>query len=556
MDGVQTITAVLMLLAGIGVFLTACSMMTSNLEALGSDKLRDLFAAASRSKLLGIGMGALGTAAIQSSGATTVIVIGFVNAGIMSLVQAATVIYGANIGTTITGQIVAWGISGEGGLSSTTIFAGLAGIGAFIVSFASKDKIKAGGGILCGFGMLFVGLSMMSGAMEDFAKLDAVVNFLASINNVFLLVIIGAALTAIIQSSSVMTSVAITMVVAGLVTLDQGIYLTMGSNIGSCVVSVIAGMTGSSNAKRASYIHLIFNVTGVIIFLLIGQVLKMASHGAISFGSIFDALFPGVPQIELAMFHTVFNVVAVLLILPFTNALVSLVTRMVPDDAASQSDVSTFYIDDNLLSTPPIAVQQVKNEIVGMAGFALRNFEAAIDMVETSDYSGREEFEAVEEELNYLNREISRYVSKLLSGQLSTGDSEYLSDALRSISDLELVGDYSEDIVEYGEGLLADGEHFSNSALKEIRHLSDMVGTLFGQVVNAYDNNDEEESRKAGLTQLAISEQVTEMSANHVRRISEGKCSPNAGTNYLALVSDVERIGAHFCNIAKTVRSS
>lgn len=554
MNGVMTATAVLTLLAGIGVFLTACSMMSSNLESLGSDKLRDLFASAAKSKLLGVGMGALGTAAIQSSGATTVIVIGFVNAGIMSLAQAATVIYGANIGTTITGQIVAWGISGEGGLSSTVIFSGLAGIGAFIVSFANKDKVKTLGGILCGFGMLFVGLSMMSGAMEAFAELDSVKSFLASINNVLLLVLIGAILTAIIQSSSVMTSVAITMVVAGLITLDQGIYLTMGSNIGSCVVSVIAGMTGSANAKRASYIHLIFNVAGVVIFLLLGQALKLFTGGSMSFGSIFNALFPGMPQVQLAMFHTVFNVVAVILILPLTNLLVSLVTRMVADDKAPESALTTFYLDDNFLASPPIAVQQVKSEIMGMAGIAMRNFEAAVKMVRSSDYADRTAFDQNEEELNYLNREIARYASKLFSGQLSEADSEYLSSALKSISDLERVGDYSKHIVEYGEELLVQGDRFSDTALEEIGLLGDMVETIFGQTMRAYENEDEREVVNAGVTELAISDQVAEMSANHAHRISEGKCSPDAGANYLALVSDVERVGAHFYNVAKTVR--
>ena len=554
MNGVMTATAVLTLLAGIGVFLTACSMMSSNLESLGSDKLRDLFASAAKSKLLGVGMGALGTAAIQSSGATTVIVIGFVNAGIMSLAQAATVIYGANIGTTITGQIVAWGISGEGGLSSTVIFSGLAGIGAFIVSFAKKDKVKTLGGILCGFGMLFVGLSMMRGAMEAFAELDSVKNFLASINSVLLLVLIGAVLTAIIQSSSVMTSVAITMVVAGLITLDQGIYLPMGSNIGSCVVSVIAGMTGTANAKRASYIHLIFNVAGVIVFLLLGQALKLFTGGSVSFGSIFDALFPGMPQVQLAMFHTVFNVVAVILILPLTNLLVSLVTRMVADDQGPKSGLVTFYLDDNFLASPPIAVQQVKSEIMGMAGIAMRNFEAAVKMVRSSDYADRGAFDENEEELNYLNREIARYASKLFSGQLSESDSEYLSSALKSISDLERVGDYSKHIIEYGEELMAQGDRFSDTALSEIGQLSDMVETLFGQAMRAYENEDESEVVNAGVTELAISDQVAEMSANHAHRISEGKCSADAGANYLALVSDVERVGAHFYNVAKTVR--
>ena len=555
MNGVMTATAVLTLLAGIGVFLTACSMMSSNLESLGSDKLRDLFASAAKSRLLGVGMGALGTAAIQSSGATTVIVIGFVNAGIMSLTQAATVIYGANIGTTITGQIVAWGISGGGGLSSTVIFSGLAGIGAFIVSFASKDKVKTLGGILCGFGMLFVGLSMMSGAMEAFAELDSVKNFLASINSVILLVLIGAVLTAIIQSSSVMTSVAITMVVAGLITLDQGIYLTMGSNIGSCVVSVIAGMTGSANAKRASYIHLIFNVAGVVIFLLLGQALKLFTGGSVSFGTIFNDLFPGMPQVQLAMFHTVFNVVAVVLILPLTNVLVSLVTRMVADDAKPQEGVMTFYINDNFLASPPIAVQQVKSEIMGMAGIALRNFEAALAMVSSGDYTGVSEFDANEEELNYLNRELAHYMAKLYGEQLNESDNEYLSCALKSVSDLERVGDYAKHILECGRSLAEHGERFSDTAISEIGQLGDMVQNLFGQAMRAYEHGDELEVIHASVTELAISDQVAEMSANHARRIAEGKCSPDAGTNYLALVSDVERVGHHFYNVAKTVRA-
>ena len=262
------VTAILHLVAGIGIFLVACSMMSSNLESLSSNKLKSLFSKASKSKMLGVGIGTVGTAAIQSSGATTVMVIGFVNAGIMSLTQAATIVYGANIGTTVTGQIVALGMFGGDMLSTTVIFSALSGVGAFIVTFAKSDTAKKTGGILAGFGMLFVGLSMMSGSMESFAKLDAVKNFLAGIDNIVLLIVIGAILTAIIQSSSVMTSVAITMVVAGLITLEQGIFLTMGSNIGSCAVALMAGLTGGKNAKRTACIHLIFNLSGVVVFTI------------------------------------------------------------------------------------------------------------------------------------------------------------------------------------------------------------------------------------------------------------------------------------------------
>ncbi|MCF0163679.1 MAG: Na/Pi cotransporter family protein, partial [Bacteroidales bacterium] len=237
MSTVTIVSAILSLIAGIGIFLIACQMMSTNLESASSRKLKNLFSKASKSDLVGVGIGTVGTAAIQSSGAVTVMVIGFVNAGIMSLRQAATIIYGANIGTTVTAQIVALGMFGGGGLSTTVIFAAFAGIGAFTSLFAKNNSLKQIGGIMTGFGMLFVGLEMMSSSMDSFAQLDSVKMFLASIKNPILLVLIGAIFTAIIQSSSVMTSIAIAMVFTGLITLDQGIFLTMGSNIGSCVVA-------------------------------------------------------------------------------------------------------------------------------------------------------------------------------------------------------------------------------------------------------------------------------------------------------------------------------
>ena len=250
MDTTTAISALLTLLAGIGIFLIACQMMSSNLESASSSKLKKLFEKASKSKMLGVGIGTIGTAAIQSSGATSVMTIGFVNAGIISLSQAATIIYGANIGTTVTAQIVALGMFGGNTISTTIIFSAFAGLGAFITLFAKTGKWKTWGGILTGFGMLFVGLSLMSSSMGDFAALDGVKTFLARVSNPILLVLIGAIFTAIIQSSSVMTSIALAMVVTGLIGLDQGIFLTMGSNIGSCVVAIIAGLTSGRNAKR------------------------------------------------------------------------------------------------------------------------------------------------------------------------------------------------------------------------------------------------------------------------------------------------------------------
>lgn len=303
-------------------------MMSANLESLGSKKLKSLFAKATKSKLVGIGVGAVTTAVIQSSTATSVMVIGFVNAECMTLAQAATVIFGANIGTTITGQLVALGLFGANSIPTSVIFAAFAGIGAFITVFAKKDKLQKIGGIFAGFGMIFVGLSLMSDSMESFSKLDNVKNFLAMFDNPLLLTLIGAVLTAVVQSSSVMTSMAITMVVTGLISLNQGIYITMGSNIGTCVTAIIAGATSSSNAKRTALIHLIFNVSGVIVFMAIGLILKIFG---VDFGFIFGRMFPNAPQTQLAMFHTVFNLTTVIIVLPMTDLLVKTVTKLTPD---------------------------------------------------------------------------------------------------------------------------------------------------------------------------------------------------------------------------------
>ena len=368
-------SALLTLLAGIGIFLMACQIMSSNLEAASSRRLKILFDKVSDNKLIGVAIGAIGTAAIQSSGAMTVMVIGFVNVGIMTLSQAATIIYGANIGTTITAQIVALGLSGDSLLSLSTVFASFAGFGAFLSFFSKSEKVKTIGGILIGFGMLFVGLTLMSDSMESFAHMESVKLFLASINNSIMLVLIGIILTAIIQSSSVLTSIALTMIVTNLISLEQGIYLIMGSNIGSCVVAIIAGITSGINAKRTALIHLIFNCFGVILFLVLGCVLRVASNGTLTFGTIFENLFI-TPQIQLAMFHTFFNLFTVAIMLPLTSLLVRICMHMIPDKEATEEGITPHFqfVDEKMLRTPAIAIRQIKLEIEKMAETAMENY--------------------------------------------------------------------------------------------------------------------------------------------------------------------------------------
>ena len=554
MDLTAIITSLLTLLAGIGVFLIACQMMSSNLEAASSEKLKLLFSKASNSKLMGVGIGALGTAAIQSSGATTVMTIGFVNAGIISLAQAATIIYGANIGTTVTAQIVALGMFGGNSLSTSVIFSAFAGLGAFLSIFAKKSGSKTLGGILAGFGLLFVGLELMSGSMEQFAALDGVKTFLAGIGNPILLVLLGAVFTAIIQSSSVMTSIALAMVVTGLIGIDQGIYLTMGSNIGSCVVAIIAGVTSGTNARRTALIHLLFNCSGVILFMLTAMVLGWFD---ISYGSLFEKLFPSAPQIQLAMFHTFFNTVTVAIMLPLTGLLVALVVKMIPERSVPKdSEFSLRYVDENMLRTPPVAVSQVKREILRMADIALGNVDRALDMAVQLDFSGRSLFERAERELNFINRELVGLVVRL-NGRSGLGEKDrtYLSGTYRSIRDLERIGDYAENIVEYATVLADTSQQFSDDAKYEISQLKKLLHQLYAHAMDAYQNESLESLREANFIEEEIDDYTKEMENGHIARMEKGICTPSVGAQYLELSSNAERIADHMINIAKSIKS-
>lgn len=556
MNAISILTAILTLMAGIGVFLMACHLMSSHLESAGSKRLKQLFARVGESKWTGVGIGALGTAAIQSSGAVTVMVIGFVNVGIMSLTQAATVIYGANIGTTVTAQLVALGMLGGNGISTTIIFSALAGVGAFIMMFAKRESWKHTGGILTGFGILFVGLGIMSNAMDDFAALDSVKQFLASIKNPLLIVFLGALLTAVIQSSSVLTSIAITMVVAGLLSLNQGIYLTMGSNIGSCVVAIMAGMTSGRNAKRTALIHLFFNVMGVVFFLLIAVLLHLFTQGNWSFGKVFEVLFPHTPQVQLAMFHTVFNVCTTLVALPLTEALVCLVCRIIPEHVYDHRDdkFHLHFLDDSMLATPALAVRQLKAEIENMARLAMDNFKRSINIVTTMDFGEAEKFAKTEQELNFLNGELLRYMVLLSDKPLSKFDNQFLNASIRSVSDLERIGDYAENIVEYAESLKAQNASFSVQAVKEIRQMERYIKALYEEIQRAYHDNDNNALERALMIEEEIDNLTKKMEHNHIQRLVNGECTPQVGAEYLSLAKNAERIADHLINVGNTIR--
>ena len=557
MDIVAVLSSILTLIAGIGIFLIACQLMSSNLETASSNKLKQLFSKASKNKWIGVGIGTVGTAAIQSSGATTVMTIGFVNAGIISLTQAATIIYGANIGTTVTAQIVALGMSGANSLSTSVIFSAFAGLGAFISLFSKRSNLKTWGGILTGFGMLFVGLELMSDSMKEFAALEGVKLFLANIGNPLLLVLIGAVFTAIIQSSSVMTSIALAMLVSGLIDLSQGIYITMGSNIGSCIVAIIAGLTSGINAKRTALMHMLFNTAGVIIFLLIALVLSIASGGDLSFGVLFESLTPGAPQVQLAMFHTFFNVTTVLVMMPLTEALVNLVVKMIPNSNDEEKEVNKLnFIDNNMLRTPPLAVVQTKREIIEMSKIAMENYDRAMHAITTLDLSEREVFDKTESRLNFINKELVNFVVKLTGERaLSEKDHIYLTTTFRSVRDVERIGDYAVNIMEYADNLIKLRQSFSENARSEITQLNKMVHQLYDKVVKAYSDEDLAALDEANVIEEQIDEYTKMMEDNHIKRMGEGLCNASVGAQYLEMSSNAERIADHLINVAKVIRT-
>ena len=549
----QIALAIFGLLAGVGVFLLAVRLLSRNIEAMSGKGLKSLFSKTSRSKVLGAGLGAFTAAVIQSSGAVTVMVIGFMNAGLMDLTQGSAIAFGANIGTTITGQIVALGMFGNSAITSTVIFMAFTGIGAFIMLFAKKDVLQKVGAIVAGFGLLFVGLELMSSSMSDFAKMESLRSFIAQISNPILLVLIGTLITAILQSSSVVTSIVITMVFSGLLSVEQGVYIVMGSNIGAGVVAILASIGGTEDAKRLSLIHLLFNVFGAVIFLIVGAIMGAAKEG-LTYGYIFEKMFPGAPQTQLAMFHTIYNVLKVALFLPLTTPVCKLFTRIIKDRKKDDSDGPHLaYIEEHFLKTPPIAVEMVKKEMIRMSELAMENFNRAIKIVTTLDFSSQEAFKKVEEELNYLNRNIVKFVIKVPRDQISARDNIYLSTVYHGSSDLERIGDYAENIVEYATALQKENKTFSEEAIAEVMRVRELINDLYQKVRDLYIDR-KDVLQEAFIIEDQIDDYTQMISENHVDRMDKGICSPDVGALYLELASNAERIGDHLVNVAKSTR--
>lgn len=548
MTGLEIFYTILAALSGIGVFIFGMKILGDNLEAVAGDRIKKMFAVIDKNSLVGVGIGATTTAVIQSSAAVTVMLIGFVNAGLMTLTQAASVVYGANIGTTITAQIVALGFGGIKNVQLTVIFAAFAGIGAFMILFARKDILKKIGTILCGLGMIFVGLTVMGDSMESFKEAPVIVNALASIKHPLLLVVLGALVTALIQSSSAVSGLVITMSAAGIMSFPQAMYIIIGSNIGTCVTSFICSIGTCTNAKRVAVIHLTFNLLGSVLFMLT----DLFAHYADLLMRWFDTV-----QIQIAMLHTIFNIATTIILLPFTKLMVKFATLVIPEKKGKVDDATPrlYYLNDQVLTSPPLAVANVKREILNMYTLARQNLNLALDAITTLDISKLDSFKVTEAKLNYLNKEITKFLVRVSNTDISEWDAKLIGSAHHTVSHLERIGDYAENIFEYAQKLKEDKLSFSEDSLEEINKLREAIDNLFDLAYKIYD-----EELPELIPTLYTYEQITDdmkvlMGDKHVERLNQGVCNPETGAIYLTLASDCERIADHVTSVANATKS-
>lgn len=550
MNWLDIFYAFLSLLGGIGVFLYGMKLMGDSLEMVAGNEIKRMFAKISNKKLIGVGIGTVTTAVVQSSAAIIVMSMGFVNSGLMSLTQAITISYGANIGTCVTALIVAVGVGGFADVQLTVIFAALAGVGALMIMFTKKDKVKKIGGIITGLGMIFVGLSVMTSSMSIFSQSDKISAFLAKISNPALLLLFGILFTALIQSSSAVSGIVITMVasVPALLHFDQALYIILGSNIGTCITSLIAAIGTNTNAKRAAVINVFYKTVGVIIFGILSI--------WVPFGKMFSVF--KAPALQVAMFHLFFNVVATVIFFPFTNLMVKASEKIMPEKKkpVDENEPHLYFLEERLLRTPPVAVAQLKNEIENMAEIAKSNFDKCMDAVMVGKVSDViDEIAKNEKCLNFLNREITKYLVKLSQVDLSEDDKILISTSYHTVSDIERIGDYAENISEYAEKMEADKLTFSPKAISEIQTLKATITNLYDEVMKTYKEVTLDYIDKVNEYEESVDRQKEEMGEHHIERMNKGECTPEVGAIYLSLSSNAERVADHMTNIAYAVRS-
>jgi phosphate:Na+ symporter len=532
------------LFGGLALFLHGMQMMSSGLEAAAGNRMKSILERLTANRFMGILLGALITTAVQSSSATTVMVVGFVNAGIMNLNQAVWLIMGANVGKTTTGLLIALDV---GALAPIVAFAGV-----FMMVFLKRPNLQHVGQLLAGLGILFIGMDMMSATMEPLREVPAFVHMMATLSNPILGIAFGAVFTALIQSSAASVGILQTLADAGIVEFSGAVYVLFGQNIGTCITAVMASFGASRDAKRATCVHLLFNVIGTIIFTVLVIVFPLTE--------LIESLVPGA-MAQIAVMHVVFNLATTILLIPFGDSLARLATRILPntteDKREGDAGMRLAYLTpvnaggkDGGLGVSAIVVDQLRNELHRMLEMARQNVDTSFKAVLYKDVKPLERVEQREQYIDFLNKEISRYISHLIAIETNERGSKVVSCLFAISGNIERIGDHADNLAGYTKMLVSQDIAFSQSALEEVRQMRDLSLRAVSALFSA------EAGQQEWLTQVAqVEQKIDDMTASFRRdqlvRMRDGTCSDEACILYSELLTDFERIGDHVLNIAQ-----
>ncbi|MGH4051464.1 MAG: Na/Pi cotransporter family protein [Clostridium sp.] len=526
------------LLGGLGLFVYGMKLMGDGLQKAAGEKLKRLLEILTSNRFFAVIVGAGVTAIMQSSSATTVMTIGFVNAGLMNLFQAAGVIMGANIGTTMTAQLIAFKLSDVAPL--------ILAIGAALVMFAKKKKTKEIGEIVLGFGILFVGMSMMEESMKPLRELEGFKNLIVGLEAHPLMgVIVGLCMTATLQSSSATIGILMALAENNGISLAVALPILYGDNIGTCVTALLASIGTTRNAKRAALLHLIFNLTGTIMFMFaFGLVLKIVP------------LFGGSTQRQIANAHTLFNISNVFIQIWFISILVKIVNKLVPGGDEKTSVLALQYLDKRLLETPSIAVGQLIKEVTRMGRLSALNLSYSMEAFLNSDENMMNLVIDNEVTINYLEREITSYMVSLSNTPLSESQSEIITSLYNVVNDIERIGDHADNLGELAKTKMDNKILFSKKAISDITYMFETVKYCVDNAISALENSDLEFAHKAMDVENKIDDLEKKLKKEHITRLNGLQCSPIGSSVYLELLTNLERVGDHSNNIAQMVVNS
>ena len=533
-----------MFAGGLGMFIYGMQIMSQGLENAAGNRMKSLLEVLTKNRLLGVALGALITAVIQSSSATTVMVVGFVNAGIMNLTQAMGVIMGANIGTTMTAWIVSMG-EWASFLKPSTIAPIAIAIGVVVMMVGKRRATKDVASIVVGFGLLFIGIDNMSGAMSGLKNVPAFTNLFVKMGSSPLLgILVGAGVTAIIQSSSASVGILQSLAVAGLIPFNSAVYIIMGQNIGTCVTAMLSSMGAKKNAKTAALMHLLFNIIGTVIF----------SVASIAFFQIVNPAWGRdmITATQISTVHTAFNIATTLLLFPASNLIIKL-AKKIGNVNEEQLDESIVSLDDRMLQTPTLALQATMHEVGRMADVVKDTLDVARRVLFTKSNEDIRLLRDDEDKVDKLCAGISDYVIKLTRLQISDREHENVARLLQVVSDIERVGDYCENISEFAEEMAENKLSFSEIGAQELKEMIEVCADSYEYAIQAFMENDKEKARKVIEKEVKADELEVKLRTKHIKRLTNQECNTEAGIVFLDTVICLERISDHARNIAEEV---